>query len=382
MTLRAAFKALAVVAVIAAASAPARAQDDSPFSLFGRMFKGSGSPTNPPSEAAQEPPQLVQNSPSDLVVRVDRLEARIRELTGVIEQLQYRNQQLEAQLKRMQEASGAQVPPTLAPPARQSAAAPPGLAPPGATGSALPPPVASNAPPVIASGRRSDAFDPSLDPNAPGAPRTLGTLITGAPPDGSQIPQQGGEPPIGAPGGRPAGAPLDLTTIGNPANLGSNAGDLGPPQSGELPPPPARSQSSTGTVAAVLPPSAKPRDQYDLGYGYVLRKDYALAEEAFQTFLTKFPNDKLVPDAQFWLGESRFQRQRYDAAAEAFLVVSTKYTKSPKAPEAMLRLGQSLAALGQREMACATFAEVGRKFPRAPASIREGVEREQKRVRC
>jgi tol-pal system protein YbgF len=89
-----------------------------------------------------------------------------------------------------------------------------------------------------------------------------------------------------------------------------------------------------------------------------------------------------VPDAQFWLGESRFQRQRYDAAAEAFLVVSTKYTRNPKAPEAMLRLGQSLAALGQREMACATFAEVGRKFPRASASVRQGVQREQKRVRC
>jgi tol-pal system protein YbgF len=132
----------------------------------------------------------------------------------------------------------------------------------------------------------------------------------------------------------------------------------------------------------VLPPSATPRDQYDLGYGYVLRKDYALAEDAFQTFLNKFPNDKLVGDANFWLGEARFQRQRYDAAAEAFLTVSTKYTSNAKAPDAMLRLGQSLAALGQKEMACATLAEVGKKFPRASATVRQGVEREQKRVRC
>jgi tol-pal system protein YbgF len=382
MTRLAAVKALALVVAVAAATNPARAEDSSLFSLFGRMF-GGGAPASPPNEAAQESPQLVQNAPSDLVVRIDRLEARIRELTGLIEQLQYRNQQLEAQLKRMQEASGPQAaaPPPLM---RQSATAPSIFPPSGASGSSLPPPAAGNAPPPVASGRRSDAFDPSQDPNAPGAPRTLGTLSTGAPPttDLSQAPQQGGEPLIGAPGGRPAGAPLDLTTIGGQAGLGANTGDLGPPQSGELPPPPARMPSATGAVASVLPPSAKPRDQYDLGYGYVLRKDYALAEDAFQTFLTKFPNDKLVPDAQFWLGESRFQRQRYDAAAEAFLVVSTKYAKSPKAPEAMLRLGQSLAALGQREMACSTFAEVGRKFPRAPASVRQGVEREQKRVRC
>jgi tol-pal system protein YbgF len=140
--------------------------------------------------------------------------------------------------------------------------------------------------------------------------------------------------------------------------------------------------SATGVVAAVLPPSAIPRDQYDLGYGYIQRKDYALAEDAFQTFLTKFPTDRLAPEAQFWLGEARFQRQRYDAAAEAFLAVTTKHSTNAKAPEAMLRLGQSLAALGQREMACATFGEVGRKYPRASSNVRQGIEREQKRVRC
>jgi tol-pal system protein YbgF len=322
---------------------------------------------------------LAQNSPSDLVIRIDRLEAQIRQLTGVIEQLQYRNQLLEAQLKRMQEAAG---PPPPSPLVRQS----------GPSGSALPPPVANNAlPPPVASTRRSDAFDPLQNPNAPGAPQSLGTLSTGSAPSTEQAPGSDLEPPIGAPGGRQAGAPLDLTTIGgNQANLGGNPpsiggnppGDQSTPQSGALPPPPARNPSSTGQMASVLPPSAKPRDQYDLGYGYVLRKDYALAEDAFQTFLTRFPNDKLVGDAQFWLGESRFQRQRYDAAADAFLKVSTKHTSNPKAPEAMLRLGQSLAALGQREMACATFAEVGKKFPRASTTVRQGVEREQKRVRC
>jgi TolA-binding protein len=34
-------------------------------------------------------------------------------------------------------------------------------------------------------------------------------------------------------------------------------------------------------VVATLPPSQTPRDEYDLAYGYVLRKDYALAEESF-----------------------------------------------------------------------------------------------------
>ena len=53
-----------------------------------------------------------------------------------------------------------------------------------------------------------------------------------------------------------------------------------------------------------------------------------------------------------------------------------------KAPEALLRLAQSLAAMKQKEMSCATLAEVGRKYPKASATVKQGVEREQKRVRC
>jgi tol-pal system protein YbgF len=90
----------------------------------------------------------------------------------------------------------------------------------------------------------------------------------------------------------------------------------------------------------------------------------------------------MTGDATYWLGESLFQRQRYRDAAEAFLNVSTKYEATPKAPDALLRLGQSLAALGEKEAACASLGEVVRKFPRASAGVKQGVEREQKRVRC
>ena len=148
----------------------------------------------------------------------------------------------------------------------------------------------------------------------------------------------------------------------------------------QLPPPPDRNTGAAGPQLATLPPSATPKDEYDLAYGYVLHKDYALAEQAFRDFLRKYPNERLVPDAQYWLGESLFQRQRYRDAAESFLAVSTKFEKSGKAPDSLLRLGQSLAAMNQKEAACATLAEVGRKFPRASASVKRGVAQEQKRV--
>ena len=144
-------------------------------------------------------------------------------------------------------------------------------------------------------------------------------------------------------------------------------------------PPPA---AGANVQLATLPPSASPQDEYDMAYGYVLHKDYALAEQAFRDFLRKYPNERLAPDAQYWLGESLFQSQRYRDAAESFLAVSTKYESSGKAPDSLLRLGQSLAALSQREAACATLAEVGRKYPRASASVKRGVTQELKRAHC
>ena len=107
--------------------------------------------------------------------------------------------------------------------------------------------------------RRGDAFDPNQNPNAPGAPRALG---------GGQLPIPA-EAPVGAPGGRDAGEPLNL-------------GNANPPQPG------------AGGALTTLPPSATPKDEFDLGIGYIERKDYALAEETMRNFAQKYPSDPLT----------------------------------------------------------------------------------------
>ena len=343
---------LALVAIMIAypVAERARAQDGG---LLDKIFRGSerfGGERSPPPAAAAPPVERdAHASGSDLLVRVDRLEAQIRQLTGVIEQLQFRNQQLEAQVRRMQE-EGA---PRGMPPRAQN-----------------PPPLAATGTPGMP-GRRGDAFDPSQNPNAPGVPHALGSVAAvGAPPPMSPPGAEPHDGQVGAPGGRGPGAPLDIATM---------------PPGGQPPGQPLRGPAAgnpNAGVVATLPPSATPRDEYDLAYGYMLRKDYALAEDNFRNFLSKYPTDRLAGDATYWFGESLFQRQRYRDAAEAFLNVSTKYESSAKAPDALLRLGQSLAALGEKEAACASLGEVVRKFPRASAAVKQGVEREQKRVRC
>jgi tol-pal system protein YbgF len=336
--------ALVLTAMIAASSAlhPARAQEsERPFGLFG-IFNGSerlGGERNAPSADAD---RAAQASGPDAVLRIERLESQIRQLTGTIEQLQFRNQQLESQIRRMQEEG----------------------APRSAVQSRLQNPASPSAPPP--SGRRGDAFDPLQNPNAPGAPHALGSM--NAPAAAPGMSADASDLPVGAPAGRGAGAPLDVTTI--------------PPPNGAVTGPSTRTAPAGGGALATLAPSQTPRDEYDLAYGYMLRKDYALAEDAFRNFLSRYPNDRLVGDATYWLGESMFQRQRFRDAAEAFLNVSTKYESIAKAPDALLRLGQSLAALGEKEAACASLGEVLRKFPRASAGVKQGVEREQKRAHC
>src|SRR5690242_9749929 len=376
--------ALAVLSALLLTSSALAQERNSSGNFLDNLF-GRGESQNQSRQSAQPPAggRVAQSDPGDLSVRLDRMENALRQLTGTIEQLQYRNQQLEMQLKRIQDdteyrfqqqgARGA-----IPPPAQAAPNAPGG--PPG---------------PSAAPGRRSDVFDPAQHPSAPGAPRTLGNQAVIAAPE----PGQDTTPPVGAPGGRAAGAPLDLSTLaGNnstppqaptpPATVASAGAVPLPapqtqlPQTPATPPQQVRNVSAPGQQLATLPRSASPQDEYDMAYGYVLHKDYSLAEQALRDFLKKYPNERLVPDAQYWLGESLFQQQRYRDAAESFLSVSTKFERSGKAPDSLLRLGQSLAALNQKEAACATLAEVGRKYPQASGNVKRGVAQEQKRAHC
>ncbi len=356
-------------ALLAPGVAAAQARDNSFLdNLFSRGESGQQ------QQPAAQPGRGAPADDSEMIVRLDRMESALRQLTGTLEQLQFRNQQLEMQLKRLQEDSEY----------RFQQLGSRGNATPGAVPQVAPRGPADVAPP----GRRGDLFDPNQQPNAPGAPRPLGNQTASTAP---MAPIANNEPPVGAPGGRNAGAPLDLSSLSANAAAGpaaappSNPAAASPQQQPQQPaqvPPAPRNAVTPAPQLATLPPSARPQDEYDLAYGYVLHKDYGLAEQAFNEFLRKHPNERLVPDAQYWLGESQFQQQRYSEAAKAFLVVLTKHERAGKAPDSLLRLGQSLAALNKKEAACATLAEVGRKYPKASATVKRTVVEEQKRARC
>ena len=310
---------------------------------------------------------------SELIVRLNRLENVSRQLSGQIETLQYENRQLKEQLRkfqedvefRLQDGKGSASAPASAPAAKRAPAAPPAAAPSGGTPYGVNPGDGKPA-------KRGDAFDPAQNPNAPGAPKPLGTT----------------QPSLPLPTGAIAEADAPLR------RAGVEEGDAGEPGHSDLPPPglggPIDIAPPQGRVAAAESPTASiaatgsgdAQADFDAAYALIRERQYEQAEMGLRQFIQSHPRDRLVPKATYWLGESYLQRNRSREAAEQFLKVSTDYAASPVAPEAMMKLGASLHALGAKAQACATLAEVERKFPGAGATVRQGVEREQKRARC
>ena len=301
---------------------------------------------------------------SDAIVRLNRIENQMRQMSGQIEQLQFENRTLKEQVRkfqedvefRFQESRGG---------SRAAPSASPGSAPGGAT------PVRPAQPQ-----RRGDAFEPDQAPGAPGAPRPLGTTPPSAP-VASASPSPGA--PMTLPGGAMSGIG-DLIEEDEGSQGAAAPLDLGrTARTAVQPPPPAATRTGPSVAAAGSP---DPRADYESAYAFLQQRQFEQAEMGFRRFLQSHPRDKLVPEATYWLGESYLQRNRYREAAEQFLNVSTDYPNTARAPEALLKLGVSLNGLGARDRACAVFSELDRKYPQAGPSVRQSSDREQKRAKC
>ncbi|HEX3495925.1 MAG TPA: tol-pal system protein YbgF [Methylocella sp.] len=345
---------------------------------YGRPPGEIGAPAENPYDG--EPEAGTQPDSAGLLVRIGRLESQMRQINGQIEQMQFETGRLAEQLKKFQEdvdfrlrEGGAQGAPAAKPPQRRSEAPETQINGDGRGSS----PQGAAAAPSRATGR-GDAFDPTQNPGAPGAPHPLGSATLAANTDqaGRREHESG---PAGLDRNEP-GAPLDLSN--------GRSRVAGPPPTTPTPPMasasvlPSASGITTpgGTVIGAAPNSAK--EEFDVALGYFKQRAYENAEKGFAGFLEKNPKNRLASDAIYYLGESFYQRGRQPEAAEQYLKISTQYANSPRAPEALLRLGQSLNALGAKDQACATYGEIARKYPHAPPTVKTGADREAKRAQC
>ena len=275
--------------------------------------------------------------------RVVALEEQIRSLSGTIEELNFQILQMQEQMRKMQEdnefrfqelekrsdAKGKSN--------RNVAEAPASERQPPAGGTA-------QAPGSVEEVITGDAT--SVDPSAPGAPKTFGTI-----------------------------------TFDENGNV-KGAGDQTTP--GVITPPPANGATPApdGEVVAALPATDDPEELYRNSYEFILSGDYSTAEAGFRDHIARFPSDPKTADSHFWLGESLLGQQKYRDAAEVFLAANKNYPDSKKAPDMLLKLGVSLAGLNQRDVACATFAEIGKRYPNISGALKGRVKQEQALAAC
>jgi len=286
-----------------------------------------GAPTPLPSGGGDP------SAAANVEIRMERLEAQMRDLTGRVEEVHNGIDQLRQRVEQINSDVDVR------------------LGGSGATASAAPP------------GRPGSR--PSGDPTrvaGAGSPPPGGGASGGSMPPGTVVPGPGGG--------------------GNSNNSGLNAifNTLTPPGSAGSPPP-AAALAPPGAAEADVP-SGTPTHQFNHAFGLVKQADYPGAEAELKAFIRDHPNDPLAGNAQYWLGETYYARNKYPEAAAAFAEGYKRYPKGPKAADDLLKLAMSLARADQKKNACVVLTQLDQAFPHPGAAIRDRAAAEKKRVGC
>jgi len=236
--------------------------------------------------------------------------------------------------------------------------------------------------------RRSDLPPPLTLPSAQATGTAAADAVSGAP--AAEVADSGrfGSTTVtAASGGDSIGGLIESDQ--GAAHPASAAASSAQPAAGTAPPP-------SETEITALPPAfgaatapnagdgnaGNAKQLYETAYGYLMQRDYAAAQSAFEDFLARYPQDSLAGNAQYWLGEAHFVRGEYKAAAGSFLKGYQTYAGNPRAADSLLKLAMSLDRLGQKDAACSSFSELSTRFPNAPENVKMRAKSERQRIGC
>ena len=145
----------------------------------------------------------------------------------------------------------------------------------------------------------------------------------------------------GQPGGAPPGG---LTTTTSPPVMPSMAPppespapvmpSMAPPPVASTPPPRVMSPGAAGA-----PPTAQEQASYDKSLAILREGRYTEAADAFNRFLTAYPQSQLADNASYWLGETYYVTRDFDRALETFKGLVSRYPQSPKVSDSRLKIG-------------------------------------------
>lgn len=157
----------------------------------------------------------------------------------------------------------------------------------------------------------------------------------------------------------------------------------------------APAQGSTTTTAfAVVPapapapspkrllPDGSAQDQYKFAFNLLRKQDFTTAEVAFKELLELHPKDPLAANVTYWLGETFYVRGNYAQAAVTFAEGYKNFPASSKTADNLLKLGMALSKLDRKSDACFALARLAEQFPNASNVIKRRSAAEKKRIKC
>ena len=332
--------------------------------------------------------QMQSEAPSEgsAEIRILKLEALIEQLTGQVEEANFRVNQLTTQVQTLQDdlqlrvaqleqvAAGGAVPSAAA----QGAGTAPLVPLPPRAGAT--PPRTAAATPAAPLPRRASGDEPLSEPMTP--PRV--TRPASAPPPGSP-----------AADGMGGDGSFVIRTDADGKPLPPDPNDLAAPvaEAPEEPAPapvpaPRPGAVNAGQLAMAPPvgevklPDGPPKVQYDFAFDLLRRNDFARAEVAFRDFLKRHPKDPLAGNAQYWLGETHYVRGDFQQAAVEFMAGYQNYPRTNKGPDNLLKLAMSMSSMGQTQGACTALNRLTKDYPKAPEEVQKPAAAERAKLKC
>jgi tol-pal system protein YbgF len=113
----------------------------------------------------------------------------------------------------------------------------------------------------------------------------------------------------------------------------------------------------------VAEPLAGPEDIMREATVNYLSGNYDLALDAFQEFLTKYPNHPRAAEAQLYKGESLYNQKKFDQAVVEYDLFLQKYPENDRTKTALYKKGLALAEQDQKQPALIALDKVVKDFP-------------------
>ncbi len=115
------------------------------------------------------------------------------------------------------------------------------------------------------------------------------------------------------------------------------------------------------------PSDANAKAMYNSAYKMVVANKLQDSIPAFKSFIEKYPDSDLAPNAWYWLAQVQFKLKQNQDARVSFLNAAG-FRNSPKRPDSLYKLGLIYKLSGDKEKAKRFFEVVAKQYPNDTAA--------------